>query len=477
MGRPATLTIKILGDSRGGRTALSETDRDLQTLGSAADTATRVATAALVGLGAAFAYTAKAASDQEQAVGALTAVFGANSAAMLTNAEAATAIGLSTADYAQQAAVLGAQLTNLGIPQSEVAAQTDELIGLGADLAAQFGGSTSDAVAALGSLLRGERDPIEAYGVSINQATIDSYLAAQGLSGLTGEAKTNAEAQAVLALVAEQTASAQGAFARESDTAAGSMAVAKAEITNAAAALGEVFLPYVADAAGALADMAGWVEKNSGLVTGLAAVLGTLAAVVVGINLAVKAAAAIQAAYNAVMAVARIAQLAYITVGIIATAVNWAMLGPILLIIAAIALVVVGIILLVKNWDKVLAVMKTVIGWIKDTAIAAWDALTKAIGKVVDSLKKVWDWIKKILDSSIGKIGNLIGIGKSAPSAAALTPAVVPGPRAAAAAAGGGGGVHFHFEGTILDRAALVRDIRQLLAADDAAMRGTPTWA
>ena len=60
----------------------------------------------------------------------------------------------------------------MGVAAGDLAPVTNDLVGLGADLAAQFGGSSADAVAALSSLLRGETDPIEKYGVAIKQADI-----------------------------------------------------------------------------------------------------------------------------------------------------------------------------------------------------------------------------------------------------------------------------------------------------------------
>src|SRR5690606_19832279 len=121
--------------------------------------------------------------------------------------------------------------------------QTNDLVGLGADLAATFGGSTSDAVSALSSLLRGERNPIERYGVSMNEATVKAKMAALGLDGLTGEAEKNAKLQATLAILTEQTADAQGQFAREADTAAGAAQIATAKQEDMRAKIGTGLLP------------------------------------------------------------------------------------------------------------------------------------------------------------------------------------------------------------------------------------------
>lgn len=195
------------------------------------------------------------ASALQQSAGAVDAIF-ADSAATIHKwaTSAAKDVGLSQNAYNELASVLGAQLKNLGVPLDQVATKTNELVGLGADLAAQFGGSTSDAVSALSSLLRGERDPIERYGVTINDARIKAKLAEMGLSDLTGAAYDQAKAQATLALLYDQTAAAQGTFARESDTLAGAQQRLQATWDDTQAKLGTAFLPAMTTLANTLAE-------------------------------------------------------------------------------------------------------------------------------------------------------------------------------------------------------------------------------
>jgi len=193
--------------------------------------------------------TTKAASDQEQAFGALDAVFKSNSASMRENAAAAVNIGLSQTQYATSAAQLGSQLTNLGMSQSDVAGTTDDLITKAADMAAQFGGPTSQAVDAISAALRGERDPIEQYGISLTEAGIKAEMAATGMDKMG----------ATLSLIQKQMASSNtlGAAAREFDTTAAATARARAEFDNAAAALGTALLPAMTAAANAVGGLLG----------------------------------------------------------------------------------------------------------------------------------------------------------------------------------------------------------------------------
>lgn len=232
---------------------------------------------------------ANAASRQEQAFGALDSVFGRNSATVQKwAAGAAKAAGLSKAQYGEMASVMGAQLTNLGLDLDTATAGTGKMIQLGADLAAQFGGSSAEAVNALSAAFRGEADPAERYGLRLNQTAIMAELAARGQDKLKGAALTAAKAQAVMDLATKQAGGAVGAYGREAGTMAGRMQTAKAEVANTAATLGTALLPMVAAVAGKLGEMAGWAERNATLVQVLASVIGALAAAILVANAALK---------------------------------------------------------------------------------------------------------------------------------------------------------------------------------------------
>lgn len=229
----------------------------------------------------------KSASKLEQAMGGLEAVFKGQFGTMDRFAsKAASSVGLAENEYAELATVLGAQLKNMGVSTDKLAGQTNDLVGLGADLAAQFGGSTSEAVAALSSLLRGERDPIERYGVSINEAAVKAKLAEMGLSGLSGEAEKNAKLQATLALLTDQTADAQGAFAREADTLAGAQQRVAAATENVYSKIGTALLPAISAAVGAFGTLFAKLVESEGFdnfVAGLGNVAENVAAFITAI--------------------------------------------------------------------------------------------------------------------------------------------------------------------------------------------------
>jgi hypothetical protein len=240
--------------------------------------------------------TVDAASRTEQAMGAVESVFGRNADQVKAwSKTSADAVGLSQAAYLEMAAVTGAQLKGMGVPLEQVTGQTNDLIKMGADLAAQFGGTTADAVAALGSTLRGEFDPIEKYGISIKQSDINAKKAADGTAKLTGAAGKNASAMATLALLTAGAADAHGAFARETDTAAHAQQVATAKWQDAQAAIGQALLPAVVALSGALSGLASFMHDNAAAANVLMGVILGLVGAVLAVNVAMKIYAAGQA--------------------------------------------------------------------------------------------------------------------------------------------------------------------------------------
>ena len=209
----------------------------------------------------------RASSEVEQQGGAVDAVFKSQSATMQQAARDAVSLGLATSAYQQQAALLGSQLKNLGIDQSQVAGKTQELIGLGADLAAQFGGSTQLAVEALSSTLRGEYERIERYGITLRQSQIDSEAATKGIS----------KAQATLNLVLAQSADAIGAADREFNTYAATTQRLNAQLENTKAAIGQGLLPVATSLASVGTTLASAFAAVPAPLYSVATVVGLLA--------------------------------------------------------------------------------------------------------------------------------------------------------------------------------------------------------
>ena len=248
--RTAILSVNILGDARGAINAMGEVEGKSSKLGGLMKGAAGVIAgaaaaggAALVGLGVAGV---AAAGDLEQSIGAVDSVFKGSADQVHAFADqAAESLGLTGNEYRELATLMGTQLKNGGTSIDELAGKTDELMVLGADLSSMFGGSTVDAVSAISSALKGERDPIEAYGVSLKQASIDARAAELGFQKVGGALTDEAQQAATLSLIMEQTADAHGNFGRETNTFAGQVSILTAQWGNFISQVGMLLLPIL----------------------------------------------------------------------------------------------------------------------------------------------------------------------------------------------------------------------------------------
>jgi hypothetical protein len=134
-------------------------------------------------------------------------------------------------------------LKGSGLSLEDTTDKTKDLVRLAGDLAATYGGPTSDAVRAIGALMRGERDPIERYGVSLKQVDINAQMLADSKNGLVFASEKEAAMNATLTLLYEKTTDAQGQAARESDSYAAKMAELQARMTDAQATIADALLP------------------------------------------------------------------------------------------------------------------------------------------------------------------------------------------------------------------------------------------
>jgi len=198
-----------------------------------------------------------AASDLEQQFGALDSIFKGNSGEMKVFAKDMNEIGLSSADAARQSSLIGSLLKGNGLTIEDTADKTKDLVKLAGDLAATFGGPTADAVSAISSLLKGERDPIEKYGVSLKAVDVEAQKLTDSKNGLVYETEKEADIQATLTLLYDKTRDAQGQASRESDTYAGVTGRLTAKFEDMSAEIGMALLPF-------LTQLSEWLETPEG---------------------------------------------------------------------------------------------------------------------------------------------------------------------------------------------------------------------
>lgn len=384
--KKSTISVQITGDARDAIKAINQTTGEMMTLqqktsSAVSGIASAIGSSAIVAkIGEIGKAAIDAAANLEQSIGGVDTVFKQNASQVHQWAQsAAQDLGLSQNSYNELATVIGSQLKNAGMSMDDTASKTNELITLGADLSSMFGGTTTQAVEALSSALKGEMDPIEAYGVSLNDATLQAQAASMGIEDLYKAGDRNAKMQATLAAITAQTADATGNFAREADTAQGQQQRLNAMWENAQASLGQALLPVVTQVTQKLTEMVSWVQQNASWLTPLATVLGVVAAAIIGVNAAMSA-------YAAVAAIVAVAQ----------GAVNVAFL-PVIAIIAAIA---VAVIALAANWDTVKNAAGVAAQWISDrwNELCAW--FQGAWNGIVGFFQGIWSNIQSAASSA-----------------------------------------------------------------------------
>lgn len=362
MGKSAILAIRIIGDATSAVSEMKKAEAASMSFKDHLGKAAAGATVALGAIGAGAVSCANSAADLQQSIGGVETVFGSSASKMLEwSNNAAQAVGLSKNEYNEFATLVGSQLQNMGMSVDESANKTNELIGLGADLSSMFGGTTAEAVDALSAALKGEMDPIEKYGITLNDSTLKAKAAEMGLTDLYKAGDRNAKMQATLAAITDQSGKSVGNFAKEADTAQGQQQRMAASFENAKAALGEALLPVITKAASKLAEFAKWASENSRILVPLIAVVGAVAAIIVVLNAAMTA-------YSAAATIAAVAQSALST--------------AFLPVIAVIIAVVVVVALLILNWDKVKEVGGKCVDWIA----RKWSEFTEWISGVWNSL-------------------------------------------------------------------------------------------
>lgn len=332
------------------------------------------------------------AGDLEQSVGAVDAVFKESAAQMHQwAATASTSVGISKNEYNQFASVLGSMLKNAGTPMEQLGDKTNKLITLGADLASMYGGTTADAIEAISAALRGEMDPIERYGISLNDAMLTQEGLRLGIQKTGGSFDTQQKQLIVQSLLFKQSADAQGNFYREQDTYQHKTQVLAAQWKDLSAQIGERFLP----AAGMVAE---WLSTQGlplfdSFATSIANVADSLRNTIqwwgpfaIGIGVAAAAFGAYNiavAAYNGIMAAMAVANGVAEATFWGLTAAEWAALWPIYAIVAGIAVLVGGLILAYNNIGWFRDLVNTAFTGIQIVAGIVWQAILDAVNAFV----------------------------------------------------------------------------------------------
>jgi hypothetical protein len=352
------------------------------------DKASRIATAGLLAMGAAFvgfaAFGIKEANDSEQALnklGQTMSNLGINSEANRTKIEALTD-SYEKLGFGNEEAAAG--FNKLLIATGSATTATNYL-GLAADFARTKNISLEEASGALARASAGNAKAFKEMGISLDT--------------------TLPKSEAVKKAMDELNAKIGGQAVAYTNTFKGSLAVLKEEIANVAETIGATIMPYLKALVSGISDAIDFAKKHKTILGIVAGVVITLTVAIASYSFAVKTATAITKTYAAIQAFAK---------GVVAlmtgqqVALNAAMtVNPIGLVVAATVLLIGAFILL---WNKSEAFRKIVIQ-VGKTALNAFASIIPMVSQVIEAILKITTGPLRLL---LKTLSYLPGVGKYA---------------------------------------------------------------
>lgn len=256
MGKPATLRVDILADSKKATAELDGFSSKVAGFtagitsafaGFALDKLTDAATASAGYLVDAV----QNAAGLSAALSTLNQNYGAAAGIVETWAKKASdSLGISEQAAIKATNKFAVYARQLGLSGLDAAAFSAELVQTAADLGAYNDLPVEQAIQAIGSAFRGERDPLEQFGILLNDQSVKAaYFRKTGVE-VNGTLTTQQNIVGTLAALQEQGATATGAFARESEQLGNKQQTLGAKMEDLSTRIGTVLLPVVDDLIG-----------------------------------------------------------------------------------------------------------------------------------------------------------------------------------------------------------------------------------
>jgi hypothetical protein len=193
----------------------------------------------------------KAASDLSETVSKVGVLFGDTAKDIEKFADgAASSLGQTKQQALDAAATFATFGKSAGLSGKDLSKFSTDFVKLSSDLASFNNTSPEQAINAIGSALRGEAEPLRAYGVLLDDASLRQAALELGIISTTKNALTpQQKVLAAQALIYKQTGTAQGDFERTSDGLANKTRILTAQLENAKTTIGEALLPIVLELA------------------------------------------------------------------------------------------------------------------------------------------------------------------------------------------------------------------------------------
>lgn len=203
------------------------------------------------GVAAGIGVAVNAASDLNEQISKTKSVFGQSSTEILKWSESsATALGQSKTQALEAASSFGNLFMQLGLTGSAVTDMSTKMVGLASDFGSFFNTDPATALEAISAAFRGEFDSVQKFVPTINAAAVQQEVLREGLANTTSEITEQDKAVATYNLLLSGAGKATGDFARTSDSLANQQRILKAQVSDAAAEIGNKLLPSLATLAG-----------------------------------------------------------------------------------------------------------------------------------------------------------------------------------------------------------------------------------
>ena len=432
MANIADLVIRVLANT-------APAEKDLKSLGakthSTFSKGLLPAVAVLGAVGIAAKKAADKASDLSESQNAVNVVFGKSAGKMAKFAQVADKqAGLSMRQFNELVTPVGAGLRNMGDSADVAATKSINLAKRAADMASVFNTSVPEAMQAIQAGLRGEADPLERFGVGLNDAAVSAKAMEMGLGKTKAALTAGDKAQARYALLMEQTNRFQGDFVRTSGGAANAARINAAAQENLTAKIGTGLLPVMQTFQNVMGVVLGVMAKHPQAVMVLAAALSVLAIAIIAVNVAFMLAAspvylvilalvalgvAIAALWMKCEAFREVVTQTWERIKAVTQAV-WPTVKAIITtyITAAVAVVrtyvAIAVTVLTTAWRVIQAVTQAVWPTVRSVVVGAMSAVKTA----VDIARAAIDLIRTAIEKVAGPATTVAGIVKGALSTA-----------------------------------------------------------
>ncbi len=251
----ALISVTISGNAAPLKKSLDEADGLLGKLGGAFTKIGVVAAAGFAAAGAGIVSAIGKASDLNETMSKVGVIFGDADAAVKEFAKnAASSLGQSQQQALDAAATFGIFGKSAGLAGDDLSKFSTDFVSLASDLSSFNNTSPETAINAIGAALRGESEPLRAFGVLLNDATLKEAALALGIYDGNGALTAQQKILAAQKVIFEQTTDAQGDFERTSAGLANQQKILKARLTDTLTEIGTAFLPIAVQAIGVLND-------------------------------------------------------------------------------------------------------------------------------------------------------------------------------------------------------------------------------